>query len=127
MSYKLPTLNMVCGRAGTIHLTHESIQIDLLRSRFDSNEYSIVVNRFGANLTLKNSNVCSDNFLNNMRYRQQKRKSRGFGLKMCCNFYIILEIQSFHRSLITRYHNSSMKIAIINKKTGKFCTCELIQ
>ena len=46
---------MVCGRAGTIHLTHESIQIDLLRSqfdliRFDSNEYSIVVNRFGANL-----------------------------------------------------------------------------
>ena len=59
-----------------------------------------------------------------MRYRQQKRKSRGFGLKMCCNFYIILEIQSFHRSLITRYHNSSMKIAIINKKTGKFCTCK---
>ena len=55
MSYKLPTLNMVCGRAGTIPLTHESIQIDLLRSRFDlirfdSNEYSIVVNRFGANL-----------------------------------------------------------------------------
>ena len=55
MSYKLPTLNMVCRRAGTIHLTRESIQIDLLRSRFDlirfdSNEYSIVVNRFGANL-----------------------------------------------------------------------------
>ena len=62
-----------------------------------------------------------------MRYRQQKRKSQGFRLKMCCNFYIILEIQSFHRSLITRYHNSSIKTAIINKKTGKLCTCESIQ
>ena len=55
MTNFLPGLNMVCGRAGTIHLTHESIHIDLLRSRFDlirfdSNEYSIVVNRFGANL-----------------------------------------------------------------------------
>ena len=59
-----------------------------------------------------------------MQYRQQKRKSQGFRLKMCCNFYITLEIQSFHRSLITRYHNSSIKIAIINKKTRKFCTCE---
>ena len=77
-------------------------------------------------LTLKNSNVCSVNFLNNMRYRQQKRKSQGLRLKMCCKFYIILEIQSFHLSLI-RYHNSSMKIAIINKNTGKFCTCESIQ
>ena len=48
-------LSVLNSRAGTIHLTHESIQIDLLRSRFDlirfdSNEYSIVVNRFGANL-----------------------------------------------------------------------------
>ena len=48
-------------RAGTIHLTHESIRFDSLRSRFDSirfdsNEYSIVVNRFGANLCVSNLN-----------------------------------------------------------------------
>ena len=48
-------MRVLTTRAGTIHLTHESIQIDLLRSRFDlirfdSNEYSIVVNRFSANL-----------------------------------------------------------------------------
>ena len=49
------------SRAGTIHLTHESIRIDSFRSRFDSirfdsNEYSIVVNRIGANLFVSNLN-----------------------------------------------------------------------
>ena len=63
-----------------------------------------------------------------MRYRQQKTKSQGFRLKMCCNFYVTLEIQSFNRSLITlRYHNLSIKVTIINRKTRKFCTCESIQ
>ena len=46
-------------RAVTIYLTHDLIRFDLLRSqfdsiRFDSNKYSIIVNRYGANLFVSN-------------------------------------------------------------------------
>ena len=44
------------GRAGTIHLTHESIHLGHASIRFDSNEYSIVVNLFGDNLFVSNLN-----------------------------------------------------------------------
>ena len=86
---RLPT-----NRFNSIHLGHNSIQSGSIQM----NTILLCIDSVPTYLclTLKNSNVCLVNFLNNMRYRQQKRKSQGFRLKICCNVYILLEIQSFH-------------------------------
>ena len=54
--YHVSKMPLVKIRAGAIHLTHESIHLGHDSIQFDSNEYSIVVNRFGANLFVSNLN-----------------------------------------------------------------------
>ena len=44
-------------------------------------------------------------------------QSRSFKFKIFFKFYIISEIQSFHRSLITKYHDQSIKTVAMCKKT----------